>query len=84
MNEFDYNHGGKSNPTSKNENHANDDDLYAASLIDQVRKAKSSRNTRTCAQNLSHFRTWPNYGRFLVRVMHTRVLHGGALNRRVR
>ena len=44
MNEFDYNHGGKTNPTSKNENHANDDDLYAASLIDQVRKAKSSRN----------------------------------------
>ena len=44
MNEFDYNHGGKSNPTSKNENHANDDDLYAASLIDQVREAKSSRN----------------------------------------
>ena len=43
MADIDYNNKKNSNSIPKTENHANDDDLYAASLIDQVKEMRSTR-----------------------------------------
>ena len=45
MSDLDYKTKKNSNSKSENEAHANDDDLYAASLIDRVKEAKHTKAT---------------------------------------